>query len=912
MGYENPVKFRLWVGPIFQPASDATAYNWSTDLAEQEEGHGFAAAATTLQTSMTSGSTSVTMATTPASFPPKGGAFVGGNGAGQGWEYIRYASISANTLNGIVREPSTDRDHNGAHTAGAVVTPWLLISGDNGSLRMVMESDENLACADWYIEVSGVNAPRHLLKSKHICVVELLDVDEFSPNWYIFAVGWIESPKMNDDHRRRGDWTLRIRSLGWILDKIPSRGLRIGDLDLAKYATSTSSSSQLYDYYTERASGDFVAAEPDVSAASVADRDDGTLWIAERFHGVAVVPDANSDPTYGMSFKLKFTHIYINPPPGSRPGRRFIEFTVTAAGSFSGLDLFSASGGGSMVQWAFGGPGSLGAYEKFVLCEDEAVYLEEHPLSEHKWIKADAGFWPHLSAAGGTFGLRLGALDQWWTIVKWGTGGGGLSVADVNSPPTWSGTAVAAPAYGQTMRYLHEPAGTPTQSAHYWWTGMVQHAGYDIADSPASWLRVDLPPMGLRIRDDFNSSFTGDIFITDGATPSTAGLPSSGTLQVGDEQMTISARYADRITISARGQGGTTAAAHKADDPVYIVDGGVKTDAHLIKSVGWKRAGGTNYPKDYRIKVSKLPDARDADESGYNADWSEIYNTSSGAVSSYTVNLSPSQRVRSILIQIEEMTTDVSRPRINEVIAQADPATFDSSLYMNGPQYANQIIRQLALNAGLPAGAVAAPVNLGEQITGITTADSNSTWEVIKDFADFANMFAYAAPIGWIGANVNSLWKGTISPGVTLTRAEVFSVEEVKGSNEAVSQVELHWRTGDGTGGGVVRYPSVAWGDGAVWVIPDAVFANSTEATTYATRRFFCKRYPYVVLAEHDAAPMWQTVYPSQVYGLVWAFDPAQPAATHTFVVTDVEATLERQKQSVVFHMLAIQRTSDA
>lgn len=881
-------QFRLYIGPVYLAAGTPEHYDWS---ALNEGAASTLTTATTLAATLNDGATSMTIASATG-WGTSGGFWVAGNGTGQGWEYVRFSARSGTTVSGLVREASADRDHNGVHSSGAAVRLWWQVASDNGTLHLVEQMDDNLSALSWYAEIGGINLPKTALKNKHVCVVQTRD--NFAGSWTNLLVGFLDSPSVRDDAQRSSPWQVRIQSIAWLLSKTWLTGVRVGDLDLAKYAVAASSSQTLVDVYAERTSGDFVASDPSFEASNVQNATPGVLWMAERVHGTANTPTAG----------FRFTNVYLNPPPGSRAGTRFIELTAGDATTLSGMSIYSAIGGGSMAEWYWNGPGDVEAGDKIVLCEDAQVYEDAHPLSEHVYIRADYGFFTMVIAANGTLACRLPAWDAWYNIIKWGDGRGGLSTIDTNPPPTWSGAGLTPPAYGQTMRYNY------VTSAYE--VGYIQTAGYTISDSPAEWLMLTLPPLGLTLRDDISSSVPAGgalLPIIDKASASTTGLPASGTIQIGNEQITYSAKSKYGVTVSARGAGGTTAAAHKSGDVIQIVDGGVATQAHLIKRIGWKRSGGTSYLKDYRIKVSKLEDVRTPDDPAYNADWSEIYNTSSGSASSYTQTLSPAQRIRSILFQIEEMTVNNTRPRLNEVNAEVDAAVWEAGTTLAAGTLAGAVAQQLASNAGLPAGAFStAGGSLAMQ--GFTTANEDA-WSVLSDLADFARLRLYVQRDSKLRTELDPFWTaGSFTATETWTRDDAKAVEYAFAANENVSQVELHWRNADESSTGVVRYPSPPWGDGKVLVIDNAIFADGSAAQSAAGRLFFMRRFPYTLLVEMAGGN--PALRAGAIHALTWQFDPTQPASTRIFLVQSVDHTLDRMEWATVLNLIEIERTSAA
>ena len=898
--------WRAYIGPIYLPAGTPGAYNWQWLVAGAADN--FEAAASTLASSLSDGATSLTVAD-GSLFAVQGGVWVGPNGAGQGWEHVRYTGVSTNTLTGLTRETSGDREHNGAHSSGAVVRQWWPLTGNDGTLRLSEEMDDALCAVSWTAELRGVNAPRAALRSKHLCVVQMRQGASGSfTNW---LVGWLESPQARDDVRRRGEWSVRLVSSAWHLQRFMARGVRVGDLDLAKHSTGASSSLALKEADQERWTNDFTAASPDFSASSVADRDRGTLWINEKFVGTPEsIPTPQTSP--------RITQAYLNPPAGSRGGRRWIELTVTEDNNDvqnMSLQIAVAPEGTDNAHWLFNGPGEADQGDRIILCEDQAVFEEEHPASEHVYIKASPYYFSFIQAAGGEIGLRRDPFDAWGDTLRWGTFSANLQdVGGGSDPPEWDGAPVPAPGPGQTLRRLWTPGGTPVNPGDWWTVGYVQTAGYPILTSPDPWLMVSLPPLGLTIRDSITAGSPGvgaTLWLTDGADLSAAGLDASGTLLVGAERISYSARTASGVVVSGRGAGGTPAAAHEAGDPVRLIDPatGLAVDCHRYKSIGWRRYGGTIYPKSFRVRVSALDDPRSPDDPEFQNDWTVVQEPTAHNTASWNFSFSPTKRIRHISIQFEEMTADPARPRINEIVALADGATFETALTLAGGATAAAVAAQVAQNAGIPAAAWTSVAGT-TGITGVTTAAATA-WEVIRDLGDFARMRVVVERDSKLTARPDPFWgAGSFTPSQTWTRTNAAAVEQVMAAALAVRQVEITWRTPDDAGGGVARFPDPAWSDGEILRVADAVYPDSTAAVSAATRLFYLRRFPWTLLVE--CADAWPEIRPGEIHAVQWQMDASQPLATRLGLVTGVETVIEGQRMSTVLTFVEIDRQSGA
>jgi hypothetical protein len=638
----------------------------------------------------------------------------------------------------------------------------------------------------------------------------------------------------------------------------------------------------------------------EVGPESAADREPGTLWMGERYLGT---PNTFSGNT-------QITGVYINPPAGARPGSRWIEITANGSG-VSNMSIHHSDNNAnrSGVEWNFGGPGGTVAGDKLILCEDKTIFGDQHPLSEEVFIAESASFFAGILATDGTLCLRLPSSDAWYTPLKWGNGYGVLQGAPGGSdPPT--PTTVTAPQAGQTIRYQYaSPAG--------WKTDSVQAAGYSVKTltETAPWLRVDLPPLGLTLRDDITAGApgaSGTLYLTNGADASTLGLPSSGVVQIGSEQISYSAKVAGGgLTVTARGANSTTAAAHKAGDVIYVVVSGVATQAHLVKSIGWKRSGGTIYPKQYRIRVSAIEDARSPDDGGVSDyDWTQIYYTTSNAAGSLLYTLPTPLRVRSVLFQFESMTADPARPRLNEVIANVDSSTFDGALVLAEGTAAATVVQRVALNAGLPSGAIVIPYST-VALTGLTTGQ-DTAWKVISDMADYARLRVTVTRGSRLRVEPDPYWTNSGAPtqSRTWTRVLAQGVELVRKRADAVSQVEIAWRSPDGATSGTVRYPATPWADGTVQRITQALYVDGTAALAAATRMFYLRRYPYTWLVE--CADAYPDVKAGEVDAVEWQTDITLPATDRLALVQSAEHGIDGSVLTSVLNLIEIERTSAA
>ena len=880
-------KFRVYIGPHH------LHYDWSALSTGATFAAGLFAQRTT--TGQASGATTLSVSAV-ANFPAtNGGVWVGPNGSGEAWEYESYATRSGTTLT-VTRESTTDRDHNGVHTNGAKVFFFYPVTSNDGRLSIVDEIDDTMSAITWRGSISGVLAPQHVLRNGHVVVVTL---SQNGGAYTIALVGFVDNPQMTDDHEGIAEWSFNVVSSAALVAEVEASGVRVGDADLAD-AGSASASTELVLPFDERYNGDFTAASPDLGAGSAIDNDLKTLWIAEKFTGTDIWYTAsNGDPE--NNYTLRFSHLYLNPPPAAGPGARFIELAVTANAYIRGMALNSANGGvgpNGCEIWIFNGPGDVTVGHRIFLVEDESVFSELNPLVGDATIYERREFFPHILATGGEFWLRLGELNQWQARVRWGTGNGNVQHPDAPSR-TWTGATVTAPASGQTMRYRYNV--TTGTAAARWTTSMVRHTGYNIDDDDPIWIMVALPGLGLKLAMDTTNSYpgSGQILFINGPDDkySTDGLPSSGTIFVGDEKISYSSKTGEYVVVSGRGTSSTTATAHATGDEVYIMDSSTPTDGYLIKSVGWVGGASAIYPKWFKIYTSNLIDnVRNPDEDDYINDWTLRANVTANVASNYAVTLS-GVRVKHVLIEIMSMTTDPARPRLSEINAIVDPTLHSASQWLATSTSAGALISQILQNAGIWSGAIShsGTTSIAESVT----ADDNA-WTVVADVAEYAGALVTVGRDSKIAITANNFWTGTPSIMTTWNRTSATRVQKQFRKVSPISQVILPWKAPSGGSSGKVYYPSPA-GRGTKLEKDETLYANLSAAETAARRLYFMRLYPFE--ATVTAADETYTKRAGEAHQIVWQFNSEMQPLDRLFLCLSAEHTLADGYWSSTFRL---------
>jgi len=851
----TPYQFRAYIGPAYEPSGSPYHYQWPDIFSL---GRDITLTETTITGTLADGGTSVTLAGTPQA--SKGGYWIGPNGAGQAWEYVSYSGVSGNTLTGLRREPTAGREHNGAHAAGAAARQWWPVTGDNGRLALSETLDDTLAAITWQAELAGVLGPQAALRPVHLVMIQTK-----APGgaWTNFLLGFVRQPRTRDDSRRLLAWQFQIVSVGQLMAGYSARSVRVGDLDLAK-AGSAESDTPLAMAYKEYASGEYTEANPDLAGKSAIDGDPDTLWMAERFRGPApsLTYPSNSFDLYEGRF---ISGLRIRRWPGEAKGYRWLEFLAPNAHMPGTLNngMLACKTAAAAVSINFDGlatsPGDL-----IVFCENQALFRQANPLANPLALFEVGGpFFDALDPAGDALAVYIGG---WYPTVAYGTGGTPKAPGNLTGR-SWSGPTIPAPGPGQVIRYDYVAGASAANQ--YFRLDYVDMAGYrNGGEDP--WVKVSLPPLGLTLRDDITASSPAAgsvLYLMKGDAGGTDGLTASGVLQIGMEQISYAGRVPGKgVTVTGRGYGGTTAAAHTAGDVVRVLDtDGVASVGQLVKAitVSRKRAPAI---ESFKIRIANGDSARTPPEDSHDEDYSIVAQPASNAALSYTVALSPARRVTHAIVEIDHMAGALSRPRINDIEIVADGAAFDSNLAL-AVQDAAFVAGKVLTNAGLPAGAVSMTAGAGD-LDDLQTAEGESAWAVAADLAARTGLLLDCTRLGAAALGPNGLIAGALSPGTTWTDVNAQSVEMVQAYSAAVGQVQIPYRLPDGTTG-FAKYPSEsAFTSEQVLIEPETRFGSLAAAQNAAQRLYIRRRYPLqlvVVCAEGQP-----TVRPGAVVRVQW------------------------------------------
>lgn len=920
------VQFEAYIGPVWRPSSSATAWNWTTsadrDLADQQ--------AATVRTSFTAGGTTLQI-NNLRPMPAKGGVWVGPNGTGQGWEYIEYGSIVDNTtyytIGTLSAEPSGTREHNGNHSAGASVKFWVPLNTNDGKFHFTEEMDQNLAATNWTATLAGVLAPRSFIRKNHALYIRTKTLPGGA--WTAFALGWIEEATIQDDFRKYASWEITICSIAGILQQQHCPPLRAGDLDILRAGKLVKSDVILAHPAKERHSGDYIAAEPDLTADSMIDGDDESLCIFERVLGPSGARGSQNSETqkYGYFF---VSEMNLTALPGLGKGYRWIQ--ITAAGSEKIYDTTICSRGiWNGTAWTGGYNqafckinGSCNRDSKIIICENLTKFTAMNPLSDYNRIEEiGSGWFDNLMldpARGDCIGLyshnpNATGFQGPGGCVKWGDQITGFEARHDSGATRGlaSGPGIDAPGNGQIIRYSW---GSNINGSDDWFLSPYDTPGYFPSDGIDPWALFRLPGMGLQLYTDLTAGYTGVLEISDGATLSTNGLPASGTIQIGGEQLTYNNKTSTTINITARGANTTVATSHLATDPVYILHtGGLATDGYPIKTIKWSVRNGGNAPKKFNIRVSNFiatPRTPTNDDEDPNTGWFQDYDINTAVDNhvgtTYTLNLAANTRALWVLIEIMSMQSELARPRINTLQAIVDETLFDSTQWLPAGSDITDVYNQLFSLLGLPANAyscTATDTNACEIVTGEKPA-----WATLTDLADYTNTMIKISPLSIISVTDNHLWRtdktgsGTFgTPSSTWTRSNAKAATFIAERATSVRQLRMTWLNSDGSDGGTVVYPTTPADTGTLIDLPGSIYPSGTHATNALQRRFIVLNFPMTLAVEIATGD--PTLRTGVFHALQWDFQDGS-TADRKGLVQSIDHVLENLAWQTAIRMIQI------
>lgn len=585
-----------------------------------------------------------------------------------------------------------------------------------------------------------------------------------------------------------------------------------------------------------------------------------------------------------------------------------VRSALTALAQIGAADVFVSGSAGGPYQITFvNGLGSDGGVQTLVLNSSltgggtPTVTVDQAGGSAFETAESGAKIFEHLATAGGYLRLTFNGIGNVESQVVWGSG-----YTELAQGNGWTGAALAAPAAGETARFLFSPS-SPTASADYWQVGPVATPGYSVEAADRSWLLVQLPRFELFLGEalDSGTHTTGStLLLKDASGANTSdGLDGSGSIQIGAEQIAYTAKVSTGIVLA-----GAVAGSYSEGDKVYAVAGGVATDGLPVDEVVLRRkAGSTNVPEDFWVRGSKLSSVRtpDDDPDDYADDYDFNDETTGNGAAEVTISLAPSQRLRWLLVEIRAMTSNPSRVRLNTLRASVDVGVYGATVLDSGDVAAAARVGLEA--AGLPAGAI---VDAGStpDIAGYTTEDGEA-WPILADLADYAGCRFTVGRDSKVTLAPSDFWTAALgkSPSQAYTSAEVAAYERLD-TYGGVGQVKLTWVNEDGSPGGVVSYPTTAQA-GSVLEIGPYVFADEATATLAAQNRYLWAMRPYTVLAQMAASQVARR--PGEYHRVTWTLDESMAATSRVYVATEATHRIEAFAVESVLNYRQISRSDD-
>lgn len=907
------LQFQIFLGPRVLPSSDGANYQYYLDLPALGATLNDLDYQTAVATTLASGATSLVTtndALLYGAFPNDGGLWVGPNGASQGWEHVTYDGRTTYTFNNLEREDPTYREHDGVHTVGAEVRFWYPVETDNGNLNLIDQLAEDFQARFWRLELGGFALPASLLRNNHFVAVVYRTAP--SGDWLFYALGMTNSVQIRDDYERKGEWILYATSLhGWAESTVV-HGVHIGDINVAPYGQAQSS-PELGSPYKDLLSGDYDAANPDFSAKSAIDGDMDTLWIADRVVGTEVTV------TYeGV------TQLYLNPHPGRGPSYKWIELTNYYTDQTSLAVWDPDENAEYFIEFEAVPSYDEGDDYRVILTDDPVAFARENPASTPALIvrvpsiSGFTEFLSHCKPHGGAMAVK-DLFGGYTKPIVWGTVGfadpqhEGVDWWDSSD---WTGASIDAPGYGQVIAAKHGyvlAGGENTKNA--WEVRDLSYPGYgprnsdEINDGYGAWLTVYLPGLGLVLRDDISAVDTTLYVVDSAGEPSTEGLPDSGTLQIGSEQITYTGKAEDSLT------GCTVTDNHSAGDILQVVENGIATDGFPITYIRLRRGGGTIYPKDFYVRwsriLTRLP-TQSGHEDDFDAPYGGTHQATTNVDATYTVDQtalggSP-VRCRTVMVEFYEMTTNPHYAKLNELEVVAHSDYFSDDYFVDGPANAGQIIRKFFNACGIQSGAVDESAVTRTLSKSFRTGRENA-WRMILDFADMCGLFVNCRRDFEAVITENSFWStavGGYASTYSWDEDDVVYVDRVSRLGAGVGQIRLAWEAYDGSDSGSVVYPASVGVRGGIEDIGPYFFADATAAELAARKRYWLRQAPDYIVVELDDVDLG--IRPGEIFNLSWQFPEENMPHDRQYIIVGVDVRVSEQVATMVVTGLQIDR----
>lgn len=886
-------QWRAYVGPPWRRNDAADFWDWS---ALGLTAYTPAPADTTLNGDVEPAADTITLSDA-SDFPTAGGCWLG-PGTGETWEYITYTGKSGNDLTGVTRETVT-AEQTGQHANGALVRFWWPLVLDEMP-DYTGEMGGNLADSYWSATLKGHDYPQAALRNGMLCHVQARWAEDEDGDWGAWTtelVGWLLNPRLQDKTEDNGAWTCDLVSSRQMLDLVKVGGLHVGTQNVA-ITGSAEASPELGAAYVEWGSGEFTAAEPDLSPGAAIDGELDTLYLSEDYVGTDNRPVGRGDwSVYAPD------QIHVIAYVGQGAGYRWVQMQPGPHESDFGVQLANVTGywpgdprGGIWFPAGYFAELKIAEVAKpLLLVESEALFRSEHPNC-HDCYVYELSAKNDITTVANSSGVISGVtVKDWWnaftaeggyllTLISQGAslhnpaGGAVWGNVYVNDPLWWTGASLAALSAGETIR---RKWASNTKTAADWLVGRAATPSYWLDGEAKLWFLVQQRSLGLWLRDDIDSSQTSDIYITSDAGDTLDGLPPGGVLQIGAEQISYTAKASTNDALAGtvtRGANGTVASKHTAGDKVYVVTDGVATDALPISSITLRRGASLPMPSTFKVYGSLLTLARtpadtendeEEDQDLWQDDYTLLDTVTAAPSGDYTLALVPSLRYRYILIVVTAMATDPYRLAINELKLTADLSVFSTT----GTLESGTIIQaqqQLLAAAGFPSGAVVASLLGLDEVDDYTT-DSGMCGPLVADLADYGGARYATARDSKAVLLKDSYWRGGALPTeiIDWDKSLAVALDAEMEHGLSVGQVVMTWRNAAGTDKGTVRYPPTAAALGEPTEIGPYIYADAAAALTGAAKRYWQLRRPYGALVP-AAGPAWR-VEAGDAVGVGWS-----------------------------------------
>ena len=929
-------QWKAWIGPRLRSPTDTFYFDWSNFTETNLEYY-------QRVTASRFNLFDQLFLTSAFEMPETGGLWVYPVGTStEKLEYVEYNGIGTGSeMLGVFRQDSS------SHAAGSSADLFYPVAGDDGALSVDRISTDDFSVRTWKATFSGKRAPYGALRPGHIIYVQrrrrVSADDVFSPfigapnygwqDWENHIIGVIESVNISDDSKRESPFSLSIVPIVDHYSSTKIKGVRIGSWDISDNASASSSQPlPTVAAFKERDSGDFTAAAPSFSAQNVLDTTAQAPWIGNRFLG-GYNPsrdesnDLNEYPKQHASTgfdnqqynAVAITQVYLNTPPGLPKGYRWIEVTAYTP-SITNLTLINndhfANEGVRMrtKQSYFNVP--TGAH--IIICENRSRFEEMNP---------DHGAFAITSAEEREFGenifdylnperdglVLLATTNQQLSLVLWGGqvyDETTFRIGEWGTRRTWVGPTLPPMLIGQAARYQYNPP-NPTQSRDYWSVDYIHTPGYDLPgydregvtaepgneNVPYPWLRVELPGIGLSLRSDVAVNADTLTLQDESGELSTNGLPTSGTVQIGETQIAYTGKSNGTLT----GCSGVDTP-HTAGDLVYLLVDSQITDAHPIEQIEYVAAPSGIRPEVMEVSLSSLPlSARSPVDDGWENDYfftdsNYAWGSSAGIFPLFGNN----QRVKTHLTSIKTLNTNgADRPRISGILYKVNRDSYDTEYWLAAGDVGT-VVSELLQRVGIPAGII---TSTGVQATldGEMTA-TTAVSAIIQD-ALSRNVARMTVNLdSTIDVSPNDFWATTFhTTNRTWSESNLIDIKLGKANPNKVSQVLVEYELEDGTTG-VEVYPDTDRGIGQPVEIGPIVVANAGDAGVYAHEYYQIANWQRTVTVK--CAYTDDGIWPGDYHAIEWDFNDKQPGHDHSYIVESVTDKYTPDVESGGVHLL--------